>query len=621
MENERIEKNEKEQKIQEKSEKKKKYKIMPNKIKNSLFNMISFLIYNKNNFEEKLKPSELEITLETGSNISTYKNIKFKTKLNYDSFNPKRDLIKNLKIYKSFPAELEMKDEYYTKGVENVSVDIYPRIKKGIKLYLSEFPFYSYENKTINKNIKNEIKNSLQCKENEFILCIYLPSFDNTDKDIIQMIESIFETDMYDQYFKSTVIIIQTQDEQHLVKIASFEILKKYFEKNANSDKDKKKIKFLFNPLSNYKANEKNDNNFVNIFQRNEDIFFFERNQEKKFFFILDNNKTIIKIKPLKEIGNIITLFLLKLKQNKNNGQDSLSHSQKEKEKKEKLKEAKKLMHFICNIHKLNLNYIFDLKFKIILSLKINDELTKIKIKKINKLSVEGIFFSKEYKYLKQISDSLKMPSCEFNLQELQTIDIDIDFTNMECEKCKKIISDEEYLYYCYICKLKYCYECVQNQLKNNEGKKKYIDAKHNLIFFKTRDKKQFLNLEISKLGKNRFADAYEGDLSYWSSTVCNGCRGNLRRGEERYVCLHCRKGKKMDGGFIDYCSVCIKKMCENKNDMVTLEAKSNEVLDSWSNDFLEGFSFKVEHKHENHIYLMLPFSITSGEERAYYFF
>ena len=621
MENERIEKNEKEQKIQEKSEKKKKYKIMPNKIKNSLFNMISFLIYNKNNFEEKLKPSELEITLETGSNISTYKNIKFKTKLNYDSFNPKRDLIKNLKIYKSFPAELEMKDEYYTKGVENVSVDIYPRIKKGIKLDLSEFPFYSYENKTINKNIKNEIKNSLQCKENEFILCIYLPSFDNTDKDIIQMIESIFETDMYDQYFKSTVIIIQTQDEQHLVKIASFEILKKYFEKNANSDKDKKKIKFLFNPLSNYKANEKNDNNFVNIFQRNEDIFLFERNQEKKFFFILDNNKTIIKIKPLKEIGNIITLFLLKLKQNKNNGQDSLSHSQKEKEKKEKLKEAKKLMHFICNIHKLNLNYIFDLKFKIILSLKINDELTKIKIKKINKLSVEGIFFSKEYKYLKQISDSLKMPSCEFNLQELQTIDIDIDFTNMECEKCKKIISDEEYLYYCYICKLKYCYECVQNQLKNNEGKKKYIDAKHNLIFFKTRDKKQFLNLEISKLGKNRFADAYEGDLSYWSSTVCNGCRGNLRRGEERYVCLHCRKGKKMDGGFIDYCSVCIKKMCENKNDMVTLEAKSNEVLDSWSNDFLEGFSFKVEHKHENHIYLMLPFSITSGEERAYYFF
>ena len=161
-----------------------------------------------------------------------------------------------------------------------------------------------------------------------------------------------------------------------------------------------------------------------------------------------------------------------------------------------------------------------------------------------------------------------------------------------------------------------------RKSLKNKvEGKKKYIDQKHNLIFFKTRDKNQFLNLEISKLGKNRFAETSEDNLGDWNSTTCNGCRGSLKRGQERYVCLHCRKGRRLRGGFVDYCSDCIKKMCKNKSDMVNLQEKANEVLDNWENDFMEGFIFKVEHNHENHIYLMMPFSIRHGEDRDYYFF
>ena len=54
---------------------------------------------------------------------------------------------------------------------------------------------------------------------------------------------------------------------------------------------------------------------------------------------------------------------------------------------------------------------------------------------------------------------------------------------------------------------------------------------------------------------------------------------------------------------------------------MVNLQEKANEVLDNWDNDFMAGFTFKVEHKHEDHIYLMMPFSIMHGEERDYYFF
>ena len=98
----------KEDKTEEPIEKNDKYKIMKNKSKNTLLNQISYIIYNKNNFEEKIKPSELEIKLELDSDNSTYKQLNYKTKLSYSSFNPKRDLLKNIEIYKSFPAETRL---------------------------------------------------------------------------------------------------------------------------------------------------------------------------------------------------------------------------------------------------------------------------------------------------------------------------------------------------------------------------------------------------------------------------------------------------------------------------------------------------------------------------------
>jgi len=68
--------------------------------------------------------------------------------------------------------------------------------------------------------------------------------------------------------------------------------------------------------------------------------------------------------------------------------------TKKEKVDEEKIKEAKKLIHFICYIKKLNLNYIFDLRFKIFLTLNVDDEFKQIKLKKLNKLFIDGIFFT-----------------------------------------------------------------------------------------------------------------------------------------------------------------------------------------------------------------------------------
>ena len=594
------------------SKQKHKNKIIKNRIKNYLFNLISFLLNNKNNFEEKLTPSDIEILLSTSSDTSTICKFRYKTKLIYGDFNSKRDKVKNINIYKQFPAQMEMKDEYYSSNFEDVIVDIFPEIKKDIKIDLSEFPFFKYDN--VNKKIKNidknEIKEITKCKENEYILCVYITYYDIKGKNNpILMLENIIDSDLFFKYFKNVFIICQLNSENAFDKFSKDEIIKKYLGNNNLDNKNKDKIFFLFNFLSSYKNDKNCEENLINIFQETKNIISdFDDDIEKNYFFILDSNEKIVKIEPMKSIGKTTTYLLMELKNNENSKDKTPYFVKKEKDEKSQLKEVKNLIHFIAQIDKLNLDYVFDIRFNLSIILYPNEELTKIKLKKINCFRFKGVFKTKEYNYLKSCSDLLNLPSCSFTFTEIPSIDIEIDFSNMTCEKCKNNITDDSYLYYCYICKTKYCFECVQSQLKNNKGKKKYIDEKHNLIFFKTRDQNQFLSLDQEKLGQNQFANCSEDDLAYWSSTRCNGCRNSLREGLERYLCLNCRKGLRVSDGYIDYCSECINKMCKNKNDRINLENKANGVVDDFNNDFFDDYKFKVEHKHDNHIYLMMPF-------------
>ena len=108
----------------------------------------------------------------------------------------------------------------------------------------------------------------------------------------------------------------------------------------------------------------------------------------------------------------------------------------------------------------------------------------------------------KEYYYLENLLQLIKKKreKVTYALTKIETIDIDIDFSDMKCCKCSTIIGDDSFLYYCYICKTKYCINCVNNQLKN-DGKDKYIDQKHNLVFFKTRNKQNLIDLDKIKFG------------------------------------------------------------------------------------------------------------------------
>ena len=558
---------ESEKKESEKVDKKPRYKLMKSKFKNYLLNIISYIINNKNNFDEKLNPSDLEIILESNSDLSTFYRFKYKTKVNYASFNPKRDLIKNMKLYKQIPSQIELNDEYYSDDINYVNVDMYPQMEKGIKLDLSEFPFYSYENKMVKKIDKNEIKDKLKCKDNEFIFCAYISYYDLKEKENpVVIVENIMELDSFSNYFKYIFIIFQVETEKKIIKISEDETIKKYLNNNNSDGNNKNKLCILFNLLSSYKENDKNcDENLVNIFQEIRKIA-YSFDSEKNYFFILDNNEKIVEMQLFSAVWKTITFLLRELKKNDEENEKISYFSKKELEEKNQIKQAKKLIDFIVNISKKKFDYIFDINFGFSLIFSPNDELTKIKLKNINYIKINGEFHKKECDYLKSCSNS--------------------------------------------ICKIKYCYECVETHMKNNSGRKRYIDQKHNLIFFKTRDKNQFLNLDEEKIGKNKFVNYEDDQLTYWSSTKCNGCESSFRRELARYLCLSCRKGKQLSGGYVDYCGECLEKMCKNKRDMEYLERKADEYFNRFENGFFEDYEFKVEHRHEKHVYLMMPYQV-----------
>ena len=354
---EKIEKNDSEQET--KNIKGKTYKIIKNRSKNNLLNLISYIIYNRNNFKEKLKPSDLEIIFETDSNISTYNHFSFKTKLLYNSFNPNRDILNNIPIYQQIPAKIEMIDEYYTTGLDDITVEIVPEIKEGIILDISRFPFFMYDKEILKEINKNDIKFNLDCEKNMYNLCVYISDYSKNGSEQFVMIENIMGTDMFLEFFKNIVVIIQLENQNKIYDIKKDEKLSEYLNKKDNNKNEK--IKILFNVLSCYNLNLKeNKNNFINIFQANKKIFDEDLdnkiNNNTNYFFILDSNNKIVEIKPLYKLGGIITFRLLEFK--KNNKDEISIYEKKKNEEKKYIQDGIKLIHFINNLKKLNLNIL-----------------------------------------------------------------------------------------------------------------------------------------------------------------------------------------------------------------------------------------------------------------------
>ena len=569
-----------------------------------LLNILSHLLNNKNNFKEKIKPNDLELDLYTDSKLSKIDKLIYELHVNNISFNLKRDTINNIKIYKEFPSEIEIKDEYYSdnNSFKKITINFIPIIHKNMCLNISAFPFYYYN--TVKKSLdKYDFK--LKNNNNKFILCLYYSKKIDLKKDIkfdiAKFVDGLKYIDNIFDFIDNIYIIIQTNTKEETRAIVKTKFINDLILENHND-----KIKFIFNIYSN-NNNTDAETTFYNLF-----------NYSDEYYFILDqNNKIILLKKDFQSLIVNISLFILNLKKLMITAKKSYMEISSEKERKRKKKNQIfiDILNYIVKLN--NLDYIFELEFKFSFSASINEEFTKVDIKKIKHIILKGQLRSKEYQYLNTLLNTIKNKNVDYNLKELETIDIDIDFKDMICTNCSKNITDEQYLYYCYICKTKYCYECVHQHLKKN-GIEKYIDKKHNLLFFKTRNKKNFMNLDKTKLGNNKFAEGANNHFSDSHSAVCNGCRGHFSQ-MARYVCIHCRPGLYLSGGYIDYCQKCIELMCSNEDKKIELENNSNQDLfcDRDNNDFLKGHVIQNRHKHDEHIYLLLPLELRN-ESRAY---
>ena len=587
-----------------------KKKILGKKsTENSLFNIISFLLNNnKNNFEEKLKSSDLELNLVTSSRISKIDKLNYKLDISYSSFNPKRDTINNLEKYKDFPSTIEIKDEYYQvkNDFEKISIDLIPSMNKSMILDLSLFPFCYY-----NTDKKEIEPYNIKLSKNKFTLFLYISHINEENiNEIKRITEGLNSIDNIFDYFEYIYFIFEANSKEQIMKKS--ENLIKIINKSNNDGIQR--IKYIFNILSFYDSKNKT-NSIINIFKNNK--------FGQEYFFILDKNNKIISIK--KTFTNLmrkIIYFVLKIKKSLDKHNSNLDDIFKEKEikKKESYNSLTEIIYFFSKVK--SLDYIFDLEFELSFSAYLNDDCSNIYIKKVNSILIKAEFRTKEYLYLKNLIESIKLSKINnsYTLKEMETIDIDIDFTDMNCNNCDKIIPEDKHLYYCYFCKTKYCYECVHEQLKK-KGKEKYIDQKHNLIFFKTRNKKNFTCLDKQKLGKNVFAQSTnDNQFDNRHNATCNGCRGSFDN-IARYVCIHCRPGLYLSGGYIDYCQKCIEKMCTNENEKDYLEHRADEEICCRNNNFIKGHTIDTHHKHDEHIYLLLPLQFNDTDQHKYNYY
>ena len=596
--------NEEEKDSKEKNKKKKDSVLGKTSSDQYLLNVISSLFNNMslvNNQNVKLTPTDVELELYTDSDISVIDKLIYNLHIIDPSFDSK---LKNMN--KDITNELNVKDEYYKENrtINHIYNEFKPKFKKNMYLNLSLFPFRYYDIKK-NKIMKYDMK--LKINDNKFGLVIYesdikeLSSIIKIIKDLKTIVSNVFD------YFQNIYVIFQVKSYENLMEVINDDKVNKIFLENDNND-DNQKIKYIFdvNSLYNQGNNEENVKDMYNLY----DIISLNENINKNefpkvYYFILDQNNKVISINgDISHLIDKIFLFIVNFKKEKKTYLEILK--EKEDKKNEKFKLLKEIISFISNLKKFD--YIFTIEFNISFNVSINKEFSNIMIKKINSLELKGHFRTKEYNYLTNLLNLLKSKNknISFNLVEYPTVDIDVDFTDMKCLKCSAMIPEDKHFYYCYVCNTKYCYECVQEQLKKN-GKEKYIDKKHNLLFFKTRNKNNFKNIDRDKLGNNKFTESDdEGNFSNSHSAICNGCRGHFND-IPRYVCLTCKPGKYFSNGYIDFCQQCITKMCNDENNKKALEETANDILYSNDCNFTKGHKLEINHRHDEHIYLLLP--------------
>ena len=87
-------------------------------------------------------------------------------------------------------------------------------------------------------------------------------------------------------------------------------------------------------------------------------------------------------------------------------------------------------------------------------------------------------------------------------------------------------------------------------------------------------------------------------------SASCDGCRSSFYS-SPRYICLTCKPGIYLTGGYSDFCYICIESMMRNDEKAKKIKQKSDPISYNYST-FCRNHQLIDNHDHENHIYLMV---------------
>ena len=173
-------------------------------------------------------------------------------------------------------------------------------------------------------------------------------------------------------------------------------------------------------------------------------------------------------------------------------------------------------------------------------------------------------------------------------------------------------------MYYCYKCKIKYCRSCVIMNFTSAVGKSKFIDQKHNILYFKTRDLQQFKNIDKHKLGNDLFAQCKDNNKLVDHNAICNGCKLEFRD-SPRYLCLQCRAGKLHSDGFFDYCDNCVQEMMKGTEKGKRIQELEDRLYNEETR-ILYNEKEMYRHENDNHVYLMIALQY-NGVDQPYYNF
>lgn len=602
-------------------------KLIPMKTQTSLNEYFFNTLFHKDtNFTKGLKPSDYDIVLSSVN--AENKEIFHSLNICNCNFNPETPPSRKVILYEDLAKIMTtfMNWKNNDKNFADIYIHAYPLVRKNLQFNISKLPFKEVkENKVIDFKME---QNDNQDKDIVYFVMFKLVKPDEEEEKkegekegeakeekkwprahkfgkIEQLCEQFEDKEFKVQpggwslqefwkYYKYAYFIFCVEEEKDIME--NYNLFPDWMKKLNEKYIDKAKIIYFIDPPGQDKTQ------FLNIFKIND--------LGKNYYFMMKSDNIIYEADSMLCSGDILENSIRKKKKEEENKKKS-----NEELTNERIKAISDFCDFIKNIEKFKYNFYIGYQLK--LCFKFNDK---------NELCFSYAHFShliaelktKEYNIIKKVAETF-MPDIE-DVQEIKVRDIPIDFKENFCKVCKQEIKEGEPMYYCYKCedRPKYCGQCVMTHFNKNEKLKKFIDPKHNLLYFKTRNLESFKNIEEHKLGHDSFAECKDESKIGPHSFACNGCQADDIKNLPRFLCLNCRPGMLQDDGYNDFCIHCIEKM--NKGEGQNIMEKKDKIFNQEIR-FFENKDESMNHDHENHIYLMLALEYKKESDNGYYDF